>query len=207
MVNKELWLIRHGESTANAGILSPYSSKTSLTAKGHQQAQQVADHFAVAPDLIVLSPFLRARQTAQPTIERFPHVKCEEWPVQEFTYLSTDQHRRMTALERNLRVFWYWKRRNPHGVDGEGAESFVQLFSRVEGLWTEWQRRDEKQIVVFCHSMFIYGFDLALRLDFKKPGPRTMKIFRELSSGIAVPNGGVFKYRMENNGEVWTNRP
>ena len=200
---KDLWLIRHGESAANAGILSPYSSETSLTEKGHRQAQQVADDLTSTPDLIVQSPFLRAQQTANPTIERFPNVKCEEWPVQEFTYLSTKKRSGMTSLERNLRVYWYWKRPNANYVDGEGAESFVELFSRVKDMWSEWQRRDEERVVVFCHSMFIYAFDLSLRLNFSVPGPRTMGIFRGISSGIAVPNGGILKCRMDDSGDVW----
>ena len=200
---KDLWLIRHGESAANVGILSPYSSETSLTEKGHRQAQQVADNFTSTPDLIVQSPFLRAQQTAKPTIERFPKVNCEEWPVQEFTYLSTKKRSGMTSLERNFRVYWYWKRPDANYVDGEGAESFVGLFARVKDMWDEWQRRDEELVVVFCHSMFIYAFDLSLRLNFSVPGRRTMKIFREISSGIAVPNGGILKCRMDDSGDVW----
>jgi hypothetical protein len=60
-------------------------------------------------------------------------------------------------------------------------------------------------VVVFCHSMFIYAFDLSLRLDFKAPGPRTVGIFREISSGRVAPNGEVLKCRMGDGGEVWVN--
>jgi hypothetical protein len=52
--------------------------------------------------------------------------------------------------------------------------------------------------------MFINGLDLSLRLGFRRPGPRTMKIFRELSSGVAVPNGGILKLRMDRSGEVFS---
>jgi probable phosphoglycerate mutase len=200
---KELWLIRHGESTANAGLAHPDGVETPLTEKGRRQAQQVADAFTTAPDLIVSSPFLRAQQTAEATIERFPSVKLEEWPVQEFTYLCLEKRSNMTRFERNLRVYLYWKLRNANYVDGNGAESFVELFARVKSLWDEWQSRDEEHVVVFCHSMFIYAFDLALRLNFKTPGPITMNIFRTISGGIAVPNGGTFKCRVSDDGEVW----
>ena len=80
---------------------------------------------------------------------------------------------------------------------------FVELFHRVKGMWDEWQRREEEHVVVFCHSMFIYAFDLSLRLNFSVPGPRTMGIFRGISSGIAVPNGGILKCRIDDSGEVW----
>jgi broad specificity phosphatase PhoE len=200
---KELWLIRHGESTANAGLAHPDGVETPLTEKGRRQAQQVADAFTTAPDLIVSSPFLRAQQTAEATIERFSSVKVEEWPVQEFTYLCLEKRSNMTRFERNLRVYLYWKLRNANYVDGNGAESFVELFARVKSLWDEWQSREEEHVVVFCHSMCIYAFDLALRLNFKTPGPITMNIFRTISSGIAVPNGGTFKCRVSDDGEVW----
>ncbi len=109
----------------------------------------------------------------------------------------------MSRFERNLRVWWYWKNRNANYVDGEGAESFVEMFVRVKDMWEKWQSGEEEHVAVFCHSMFIYAFDLSVRLNFSVPGPRTMKIFRTISSGIAVPNGGILKCRIEDNGEVW----
>ena len=207
MTKRELWLIRHGESTANAGMLAPADHEIPLTARGHQQARQVADELTSAPDLIVRSPYLRAQQTAQPTMDRFPEVSCEDWPVQEFTYLGRELRPRMTTLERNLRVWRYWRRRDPDFVGGRGAESFTQFFARVEQLWLEWQRRDEARTLVFSHCMFMYGLDLSLRLRFRAPGPRTMKIFRELSSGIAIPNGGILKLLPSSTGEILSSYP
>ena len=80
-----VFLIRHGESESNAGLPSADPGSAPLTPDGHRQARQVARVLADAPALIVTSPYLRARQTAQPTISRFPGAACEEWPVQEFT--------------------------------------------------------------------------------------------------------------------------
>jgi hypothetical protein len=36
----------------------------------------------------VTSPHLRTQQTTAPTIERFPDVPVEVWPIEEFTYLQ-----------------------------------------------------------------------------------------------------------------------
>ena len=63
-----IWLIRHGESEANAGLPTSDVALIELTEKGHQQAQKVASAFTQAPSLIVTSPYIRTKQTAQPTI-------------------------------------------------------------------------------------------------------------------------------------------
>lgn len=202
--SRELWLIRHGEAASNPGPLEAAIHDAPLTERGRAQARRVADALERAPDLIVHSPFLRARQTAQPTMERFAEVRSEEWAVQEFTYIDYAKRPRMTELARSLRVWRYWRRCDPSYIDGQGAESFAQFFVRAEGLWNEFVRREERQILVFSHSMFINGLDLALRLNFKAPGPRTMKIFRELSSGVAVPNGGIWKVRLHRSGEIFS---
>jgi hypothetical protein len=69
-------------------------------ADGHRQAGQVARAIADVPALIVTSPYLRACQTAQPTISRFPAAECQQWPVHEFTYLGDLHGRASTARER-----------------------------------------------------------------------------------------------------------
>lgn len=51
-------------------------------------ALAAAEYEGPEPDLIVVSPEPRAKQTAEPFIARFPGVEVETWPIQEFTYLS-----------------------------------------------------------------------------------------------------------------------
>lgn len=202
--SKEMWLIRHGEAASNVGALEAAVPDAPLTERGQAQARQVAAAMQRSPDLIVHSPFLRASQTAQPTMDRFAGVESVERAVQEFTYIDFDRRPQMTELGRKLRVWSYWRRRDPGFIDGPGAESFAQFFARVQDLWREFVRSEEGLILVFTHSMFINGLDLSLRLGFRRPGPRTMKIFRELSSGVAVPNGGILKLRMDRSGEVFS---
>lgn len=80
--------IRHGESAANAGGASSDPALIALTERGKAQAQAIAQSFEAAPELIVMSPFIRAQDTAAPTLRKFPGVPVEVWPVEEFTYLS-----------------------------------------------------------------------------------------------------------------------
>src|SRR4051794_23129291 len=85
---QEIWLIRHGESESNAGLPTSDTAKIVLTPRGHAQAECMAAASPPPPVAIITSPYLRAVQSAQPTIRRFPQARLEEWPVHEFTYLS-----------------------------------------------------------------------------------------------------------------------
>jgi broad specificity phosphatase PhoE len=131
-VRKTIWLIRHGESAANAGLPTLSAESIPLTERGHGQAQRVAGSFSGDPSLIVTSPFLRARQTALPTIERFPLSQVEQRPVQEFTYLHLGDRGETTANDRRPLVEEYWKRGDVEHCDGDQAESFVSFIQRVE---------------------------------------------------------------------------
>jgi len=101
--------IRHGQSTGNAGLPSNDLALIELTDLGHEQARDVADGWAEAPVLIVISPYLRTQQTAAPTIARFPGVPVEVWPIEEFTYLQpsrwngTRSVKRMPSISRRAK--------------------------------------------------------------------------------------------------------
>lgn len=69
---KRIWLIRHGESIANAGEATDDHKSIPLSELGLKQAQALALQIPKRPDLIVTSPYLRAQQTAMYTIGRFP---------------------------------------------------------------------------------------------------------------------------------------
>lgn len=99
-VMPKVWLIRHGESESNADLRTSHPSETTLTPKGLIEAERVAGRFVEAPDLIVVSPYLRSRQTAEPTLQRFAEIAIEEWPVHEFTYLHPNRYRDTMGSER-----------------------------------------------------------------------------------------------------------
>lgn len=146
------WLVRHGESDANAGIATTDPATIPLTPLGRRQAQQVATTFPQRPDLIVVSPYLRTQQTAGPTIRRFPDVPVETWPVQEFTYLAPGRCIDTTAEQRRPLVQAYWDRCDAGHADGEGAESFSAMLSRVRELQCRLATHPADCIVVFTHG-------------------------------------------------------
>lgn len=148
--------VRHGQSTGNAGEPTSDLVTMPLTLLGWQQARAVATTWTMAPAHIVSSPFLRARQTAEPTSSRFPGVPLETWPVQEFTYLAPARWIASTRAQRRPAVEAYWTRADPAYVDGPGAESFSTVLLRADAALAALQKwPDGEHVVLFSHGQFM----------------------------------------------------
>jgi probable phosphoglycerate mutase len=188
------WLIRHGESESNAGLPSREPGSTVLTALGRWQAEQVARAFAQPPALIVTSPYARARQTAEPTIARFPRAACEEWPVQEFTYLGDLRERAMTSTERRPYERAYWERSDPAETSG-GSESFAGLVRRGRDMLDRLSAQARGPVAVFTHGLFMRSVAWSLLTGVTAPSAADMQDYRRFAAGYRTPNGGVVELR------------
>jgi len=145
--------IRHGQST---GIPCHDLSGIELTELGRRQSREVAASWTEVPDLIVTSPFLRTQQTAAPTMERFPDVTVEVWPIQEFTYLQPSRWDGTLSSERMPYIELYWAAADPEFCDGDGAESFTTMLSRVRASLDRLETLPAESLVyVFSHGQFI----------------------------------------------------
>jgi len=173
--------IRHGESTGNAGVPCHDLATISLTERGQEQARHVAASWAEAPALIVTSPYTRTRQTAAPTIARFPAVPVETWPIEEFTYLQPSRWNGTRSAERMPHLERYWSEADSDYCDGEGAESFRALLGRCEAALSRLAAMPTDSLVyVFGHGQFIQAAraivadahldDLAKMRDFWRKG-------------------------------------
>ena len=153
----QLILIRHGESAGNAGLRTADHRTIPLTERGREQAEALAQTWEVTPDVIYLSPFQRAQDTAQPTIQRFPRARLRTSDdLQEFTYLSPATCVNTTKDERRPRVDAYWARLDPTYVDGADAESFAQLAERTHHFLQEIRSLTKTSTVfAFSHMMCI----------------------------------------------------
>ena len=164
---KKIWLIRHGESIANAGEPTQDHSTIPLSTQGIKQAQALALQIPEEPGLIVTSPYLRAQQTAMLTIGRFPNAATGIWDcIHEFVYLAPATCVGTTFTQRRPRVIAYWRKLDPDYIDGEGAESYRQLIERIERTIAILHRRREKFILLFTHAQFIRNFLLV----YQNPG-------------------------------------
>lgn len=166
---KEIWFIRHAESEANAGLTSSDPGAIPLTEKGRQQAIRVSKIIPETPSLIVVSPYIRTQQTAQPTLKRFPEVENQKWNIQEFTFLSPVVCQNTTASQRRLWVGEYWKRNDPLYRHGEGAESFADLLFRVQDAFRRLEKIENGYVLIFSHGQFIKTLILALLIKSFEP--------------------------------------
>ncbi|TNY35267.1 histidine phosphatase family protein [Thermomonospora catenispora] len=189
---RRVWLIRHGESESNAGLPTDGPGAAPLTELGREQAAQVAAAFTAPPALIVSSPFVRARQTAEATAARFPEVPYEEWPVEEFTYLGMLHGRRTTAAQRLPHVEAYWERSDPAYVNGGNGESFTALIARVRAFLDRLAERPEEGLIaVFTHGIFMKAVIWSVLTGVVDPDAAAMRAFRRFHGACVIPNGAV----------------
>jgi probable phosphoglycerate mutase len=156
-------LVRHGQSVANAGGAPPDHTTNPLTELGHAQAKAFAEGFSCTPTLFLYSPFLRARQTAEPLLQRYPEVPVEEWPIHEFTYLEPARHNGTNEEQQMPYIAKYWERPDPAYVAGPGAESFSQFLDRArEAIQRLIRMAPGGCVVVFTHGFVMQAFRMLL---------------------------------------------
>ena len=192
---KSITFLRHGESAANIGLPTSDPAAIPLTEAGKSAADAAArDYDGPAPDLIVVSPFRRAQETAVPFRRRFASALIEEWPVQEFTCLSSARCGTSSAADRRPLVEAYWSTATPETNDGPGAESFQDFTTRVQAALAKLRNRPEQAILVVCHEMVI---KLAMWMECQKPDIRNAHApqrFREFALTFTIPNLGRWSY-------------
>lgn len=163
--------IRHGQSLANIGQWRGGFAEVPLTPLGEEQAQVLADSWDVTPCRIMVSPYLRTRQTAAPTIARFPDVPVEYWDIHEFTYWNPAFWGESRPEDDIEEVARYWRVADPdyrHGaeVDGARGETFRELLQRTEDTLKNLEAIDcDAPIFLFTHGHFMQ----ALRHTLKWP--------------------------------------
>lgn len=207
-------LIRHGESQSNAGLPTSNPEFVELTQRGKEQAQNIADFLNsyYHPDLIVTSSYLRAKQTASPTTLLFPHIS-QEWPVHEFTYLSSWHKAPSTVEDRREWVRQYWELSNPTLIDSSAleselkpeseSESFEQFIKRVQKVMEALKTTTYDKVVVFSHQQLICAL---LWLSEQGPlelCPDTMRNFKEFLTSHPIPNGGIVPVHFEDCNDKW----
>ncbi|MEU6038584.1 histidine phosphatase family protein [Actinomadura sp. NPDC047616] len=189
---RPVWLIRHGQSESNAGLPTNGPGAAPLTALGREQAARMAAAFTAPPDLVVSSPFVRARQTAQATLDRFPDVPYEEWPVQEFTYLGALHAHRTTAEQRQPFARAYWERCDPAHVSGGDGESFRELITRARAFLDRLAERPEDGLItVFTHGIFMRAVIWTLFSGVTDPDAAAMRSYRRFQGACDIPNCAV----------------
>lgn len=148
-----VWLMRHAETSAPK-VFHGFESDIGLSDLGRRQADTLADVLAeIRPEVIVSSGMLRARLTAQPSVERLG----VPWEIEPELH------------ERKVGILVGMPSKNDHGIwpdtlrrwmngeveyASEGAESFAQIRDRVvvafERVTTKHQG---KRIAIVAHGI------------------------------------------------------
>jgi len=184
--------IRHGESLANAGGVTAEPHSVPLTQRGHVQAEAISRSLVKAPDLIISSPYLRARDTAAPTALRFPHTPFEIWPVQEFASLATSRRMHTTAEERRPWIEAIFDQSDPQQGDGEDAESYADFIARVRMILDRLSILKPQSVVVFSHGQFMKAVHWEIAEAHPPVSRETMQAFRAFHLAAPIENAAGF---------------
>jgi len=158
-----VFLVRHGQSVANAGGIPDDHITNPLTELGQAQAKSFAEGFSCSPTLFVRSSFLRAQQTSEPLLKIFPEVPVEEWPIHEFTYLEPTRHNGTAEEQQMPHIREYWERGDPAYIDGPNAESFSLFLDRARAAIKRLtQIPPGNCVVVFTHGLLMQAIRLLL---------------------------------------------
>lgn len=206
-LQKKVWFIRHAQSMANAdkNFRTNYTSASlvPLSKFGFKQSEDIVKYFKEPPGLIITSPYLRTKQTAQFLIEKYPDVPKEEWQIQEFTYLSSQKCFNTTFNERRVLVDEYWNNADPFYRDDGGAESFTNFFARISQAINKLKLRKEEFIVLFCHEYVILAAKYMLEKKNIKTTDKEMKEFRKYCLLNKIQNTGKIEINYKLLESIW----
>lgn len=181
------WLVRHGQSASNAGLPASGHGDVPLTELGLSQGRALADRVTQQPDLLIVSPFLRARATAEPLRERFPSTPCETWPIQELTYLSPARCVGTTSATRRPWIEAYWQRCDPDHCDGPDAESFAAFMVRLGDFQRRLLALDARFVITVGHGQFFRAYLIALKKGFET-SQQWMRDYRQTETANPMAN-------------------
>lgn len=182
-----LYMVRHGETAANAAhLVQGAQLDSALTERGLRQAAALADAFAEhVPQLerVFSSPLLRARQTAEAVCAALSLEQRPSWllpDLREMEYGALDgRSLRDGETIRELRALWQRWRADPAAArcPGPGGESMAALVERGAGalraIVAQTQKAPEqpRHVAVVAHGMLLRAVlaDLGAAGDTGKP--------------------------------------
>jgi broad specificity phosphatase PhoE len=189
---KQIHFIRHAQSLGNIGQRTKDIQSIDLSEHGYKQANDLIHQIPYVPDLIIHSPYIRTKLTAQPTIDHHNITNIQEWDdVKELTYLCAIKWAYSNHDERQPVIDKYWSSCDPHYRDGE-SETFSETFERMKSAMKKLEEIEAEKILVFTHGQFLQMMRLYLMY-----GDNTQEImsrFREMDKKHPIENVGIYTY-------------
>ena len=161
-----------------------------LSPLGLMQARVIAGLLDTDPSQVLVSKYLRARETAKAFCER---VGCaaEVHPLlHEFSALDPGLLEGMTGQQRRPIAAAYWQAADPAVRHGPQAETFLEFDARLAAFIEELPRLPDRTIV-FGHGIW-FGLLCWKLMGFAADTSQTMRAFRRFQTGLPMPNGMVY---------------
>ncbi|MFW2047256.1 histidine phosphatase family protein [Acinetobacter variabilis] len=191
-----IFLIRHAESEANISGKTLSHASIALSENGHIQAQKLCSMLPKI-DHVMVSKYLRTQQTAAPILEKYKLDFEVDEHLHEFSYLSERKCVNTNLNDRKAWVDAYWEKMDCQHKDADDAESFEDLYLRVqafhEKLKAMAEHYTEKHLAVFSHGQFLQ----LLMMQIQQPRPLSKELMQQFRSdlvGQPIRNTEVFTY-------------
>lgn len=189
---KKVYFVRHGETEGNAGGYFQFPD-TPLTQTGHDGARALAERFRhLKIDELIVSPFLRTQQTAEPI------SKVLDLPI--ITYEDFHEIDQATVM-RGVKIYsdagkayneLYYKEHfisSDHQL--EGLENYHDVITRVKSCITMLEENKNENILVVSHGNFL-RFVIAYLLMGKKNDMETIMTINH--SFLRMSNVGITEF-------------
>jgi broad specificity phosphatase PhoE len=160
MIQKELYIIRHGQTDHNAkGIVQGKGVNLSLNEKGMRQANAFYEAYKHVPfDIIYTSTLSRAQQS----IEGFKALGIQHEVFPELDEISWgDLEGAVATLESDLQfqtLLMKWKTGDIHAKPSPSAESPFELQQRQKKFIEHIRKVPHRKILIATHGRFIRAF-------------------------------------------------
>lgn len=191
-----IFLVRHAESKANINGKTLSHASIALSEHGHRQAQDLCSKLPVI-DHVIVSKYLRTQQTAAPILEKYGLSLEVDEHLHEFSYLSERKCANTNLNDRKAWVNAYWERMDYQHRDAGDAESFEDLYLRVQAfhhkLKAVAEHYAEKNLAVFSHGQFLQ----LLIMQIQQPRPLTKELMQQFRADLVrqpIKNTEVFTY-------------
>jgi 2,3-bisphosphoglycerate-dependent phosphoglycerate mutase len=198
---KTVYLVRHAESLGNVGPIRQ-GPDTPLSEKGVKQAKLLAERFKhIHVDKVLVSPFLRTKQTAEAIAEvlqkehEFNDSLIER--LRPSKVIGVDKnHPDSLEVDRVLAE-------NFHDPEFRYSdeETFADLKRRALSVLDQLSKSDAEHILVVTHGVFLRMLAACVVLG----EDLNSYEYKKFHSGLAVANTGitVFKQVMRHGEEIW----
>lgn len=191
-----IFLVRHAESEANINGKTLSHASIALSEHGHRQAKHLCSKLPVI-DHVIVSKYLRTRQTAAPILEKYGLSLEVDEHLHEFSYLSERKCANTNLNDRKAWVNAYWERMDYQHRDADDAESFEDLYLRVQAFQKKLNilapLYAEKNLAVFSHGQFLQ----LLIMQIQQPRLLTKELMQQFRSDLVrqpIKNTEVFIY-------------